>query len=482
MLGFSRYLTEEKAKEQDFGKLDNNSKGVLHELLVGMHLLGRHMDKHPDIDGKSPKQVHDELSKSLSPEQYQNYSERARKAAEDILRDKGMTREDVGNVQWTSKSGDIKRAIGIDSSQEEDDSDIILSHKNGQHHGITLKVSDDFKPITLSNVGEKTTYGGDKIFAEHKKDLLSTYPDLNPETIKNNEKVRQAAVSRVIRKAAEKGKTVSPEGVKIGLDDMRKAWLETNPTARADIKSRTGNMLRATTANMRSELEKLSPEQLAHHLRHIVLHAYKTPKETLGHTHTRHFTGGGLDPKMEIKKPGEDYEHFLSKPENLRVTHSGTSIYYHYHDPETGKTIPFAMQTAKVSSQSDPFSNLVMVGKDVARKQDEADHKRIKEKYQQEIAATNQTPGHLTPDRPITSNDIVKNDPILDKRKLSEVRPSVPAQQRRVAQTGSPFQSMARPGIKRPQPSQRLSPEGIPEHMHQAHRDNTIGGYQDTTS
>lgn len=483
MLNFSNYLVEEKAKKEDFGNLDNNSKGVLHELLVGYHLRGgRHMDKHPDANGLSPEQAHDELSKRLTPAQYKNFSERARKAADDILKQKGMSREDVGNVQWTSKAGDIKRAIGIDSSQAEDDSDIMLTHKNGQHHGITLKVSDDAKPITLSNVGAESTYGGDKIFGKHKKDLLSAYPDLDPEAMKNNKKVRQAAINRVIRKAAEKGKTITPDQAKVGADDLRKAWLESNTKARADIKTRTGAMLRNTVSNMHSELDKLSPDQLAHHLRHIVLHAYKTPKEAQGHTHMRHFTGGGMDPKMESKRPGEDYEHFLSKPENIKVTHSGTSIYYHYHDPETGKTIPFAMQTAKASSQSDPFSNLVMVGKDVYRKQDEADHKRIRQNYETERAATGGSPGHLTPEREINSKDIVSNSSILDKRKLSEVRPSVPMQQRRVAQTDSPFASMARPGIKskRPPPSHRLAPNGYPEHMHQAHKDNSIGGHQDS--
>ena len=471
LLPFKYHLIEEKAKKEDFGSLDNNSKGVLHELLVGMHLRGKHMDKHSDIEGNSPKQVHDELSKKITPDQYKNFSDRAKKAADDILRERGMSRDDIGNVQWTSKPGDIKRATGIDSSQAEDDSDIIMTHKNGTHHGVTLKVSDDSNPITLSNVGAESTYGGKKIFDKHKSDLLTAYPELDPEKMKNNPKVRKAAVDRIIRKAAAQGKTVKPEEVKVGANDLRKAWLETNTKARTDIKNRTGAMLRNTVSNMRSELEKLSPDQLAHHVRHIVLHAYKTPKEALGHTHMRHFTGGGLSPSMEIKKPGEDYEHILSKPENIKVTHSGTSIYYHYHDTETGKTIPFAMQTAKASSQSDPFSSLVMVGKDVARKQDEADHKRIKENYQRELSSTNQTSGHLAPERAITSNDIVKNDPILVKKQLIDVRPSVPAQQRRVAQTGSPFQSMDRPKIKRPPPSRRLSPDGIPEHMPQAHRD-----------
>jgi len=375
-----KHLSEEKADPKDFGSLDKNSKGVLHELMVGYHLSGgQHMDKHKDINGKSPKEVHDELTESLTPDQYKNFSDRAKKAADDILKEHNMSPSDVGNVQWTSKSGDIKRATGIDSSQSEDDSDVMLTHKNGTHHGLSLKVSDDSKPITLSNNGAKSTFGGDKIFENHKNGINQQYPELA--NLKDNPKVKQAAVERVMKKAAGKGKPISPDKVKLGADDLRKTWLETTPGAKEDLKKRTTTMLRSVVDNMHGELQKLSPQELSDHIRNSVLHAYKTPKEEFGHTHIRHFTGGGNDPVLETKRPGEDYEHYLSKPENLSVTKSGASINYHYYDDKTGKTIPFAMQTAKVGSQSDPMSNLVVIGKDVERKQDVADKARIKADY-----------------------------------------------------------------------------------------------------
>jgi hypothetical protein len=193
LLGFTKYfnesyyLSEEKADSEKFGKLDKNSKGVLHELLVGYHLFGgRHMQKHVDIDGKSPKEVHDELQKQLTPEQYENFSERARKAAQDILTKKNLKPSDVANVQWTSKAGDIKRATGIASSQNEDDSDIILTDKKDTHHGLSLKVSDDNKPVTLSNNGAESTFGGSEIFKAHKTGITDSYPELA--NLKDNEK------------------------------------------------------------------------------------------------------------------------------------------------------------------------------------------------------------------------------------------------------------------------------------------------------
>jgi hypothetical protein len=383
MLSFLNYIendniiTEEKATKENFGSLDSNTKGVLHELLVGYHLFGgKHMLKHADIEGNSPEEAHNILKEQLTPEQYKNFSNRAKKAAQDILTKKNMKLSDVKNVQWTSKPGDIKRATNIPSTQSEDDSDIILTDKNNTHHGLSLKASDDKNPITLSNNGAQSSFGGAKLYEKHKNDIIRDYPELS--NLKDSERIKAAAIERVSKKSAGKG----ADKIKVGANDLRKAWLETTPGAKEDLNKRTNVMLRSVVDNMHSKLQELPPQELADHVRNSVLHAYKTPKEAFGHTHTRHFTGGGFEPEMESKEPGNDYEHFLANPENIRVTKSGTSITYHHQDPETGKTVPFAMQTAKVSSQSDPFGGgLVLVGKDVERKQDIAEKNRLKMSY-----------------------------------------------------------------------------------------------------
>lgn len=433
LLPFKYHLSEEKASKEQFGDLKADPKGKLHELLVGYHLHGgKHLDKHPDVEGKSPKQVHDEIAKLMggtNSVQYKNFSERARKAAEHIKQQLGLKDEDIGNVQWTSKAGDMKRATGIDASQKEDDSDIVITDKSGRHHGVSLKVSDDNKPITLSNNGKEATYGGDKIIEAHKNELLQNHKALND----------------------------------LSNAESRKEWLRSNPRAKADISSRNLQTLTNVAKNMHEKISQMTPEQKANHVRHLVLHAYSTPKEAHGHTHIRHFTGGGINPDMHVAHPGSDHEFILNDPENITTRHSGTSVYYHY------KGVPFAMQTAKFSSQSDPLSSLVVVGKEVARKQDKSliDSMRQEHQAKKEISAE---PAPVSPDMNVTSQHVIKNHPSLSK-KLSDFRTAVPEQQRRVAQTGSPFQSMAKPGIKRPPPSRRLSPEGIPEHMPQAHRD-----------
>jgi hypothetical protein len=332
MLKFAEYLLEEKATKEDFGELKSDPKGKLHELLVGKHLNGgKHMDRHADIEGRSPKEVHDEIAAKLggiNSKQYKNFNERARKAAEDIKGKLGIKK--VDRVQWTSKAGDMKRATGIDATQKQDDSDIVVTDHTGKHHGISLKVSNDKNPITLSNNGVETTYGGDKILKEHKQDILDNHEGLRGITNK----------------------------------DERKEWLRQNPTAKLDIKKRNLKTLTEVARNMHSHIDKMTPEQKSEHIRHIVLHAYSTPMEAHGHVHIRHFTGGGHDPLMEVAHPALDHEHILNSPEHITVHHKGTSVYYHH------KGVPFAMQTAKFSSQSDPLSSLVVTGKEVKRKKD----------------------------------------------------------------------------------------------------------------
>ena len=108
----------------------------------------------------------------------------------------------------------------------------------------------------------------------------------------------------------------------------------------------------------------MTSQQRAEHVRRLVLKAFSTPMEAQGHVHIRHFTGGGFDPSITTSYPGKDHEHILNDHENITAVPSKTSVYYHH------KGIPFAMQTVKMGSQSDPLSSLVVVGKDVKRKKD----------------------------------------------------------------------------------------------------------------
>ena len=340
MGNFIKYLLEEKASKEDFGDLGNDPKGKLHELLVGMHLNGgKHMETFRDENKKTPKQVHDEIAEKLggvnSP-QYKNFSERAKKAAEDIKKQLSLKDEDIAHVRWTSKHGDLESATSIPATQTQDGSDVLITDRNGRHHGVSLKVSNDNKPITLSNGGVEDTYGGSKIHEDNKNKIKQQYPELQH----------------------------------ISNPEQRKEWLRNNPQAKTNINGRNVATLQNIAKHMSEQISNMTPEQKVEHIRKT-LKAYSTPMQAHGHNHIRHFTGGGHDPVLETSHPGEDHEHFLNQPDRIKVRHAGTSIYFEHHG-EDGRVTPFAMQTAKFSSQSDPLSSLVVVGKEVKRKKDKA--------------------------------------------------------------------------------------------------------------
>lgn len=333
MIDFKSFLIEKKHTE-DFGNLDNDSKGKLHEILVGHHLLGkRHMSKHNDVEGLSPQEKHDEIVKKIpggiNSKAYKNHYERARKAAEDIKKQVGITDENpIQNVQWTSKAGDIGRATGIPSTQKEDPSDIVITDKNGRHHGVSLKVSDDNKPITLSNPGLESSYGGERLQAAHKESIKKDYPELAAETNK----------------------------------DRRKEILKNNPTMRADIRSRNKKVLDSVSQNMMQQLDKMTPQQKAEHIRNYVLSARSTPMQQQGHNHIRHFTQGGSNPSFVTNNPGQDYEKILSDPENITMRNIGTGVEFSHNGN------PFALHSFKFQSQSDPLGSIQGNGKEVKLK------------------------------------------------------------------------------------------------------------------
>jgi aminoglycoside phosphotransferase family enzyme len=122
------YLLESSPIE---GKVSSDTKGKMHEILVGYHLKGgKHMSKHPDKAGDSPKQAHDKLKLNIHPNDYKKINSRAKSAANDIKKQVETNGHKIHDVHWTSKPGDIHRSTGIHASQNEDSSDIVITtHK-----------------------------------------------------------------------------------------------------------------------------------------------------------------------------------------------------------------------------------------------------------------------------------------------------------------------------------------------------------------
>lgn len=312
-------------------KASSNTKGVLHELLVGMHLNGgNHMERHQNEEGESPKQAHDRLKATIHPEEYAKISKRAESAANHIRSHVESSGRKVSKVHWTSKHGDIERSTGIKSSQKEDPSDIVIhAHhsKRGAHYvGVSLKASDkSSKHVPGANLGVSSMGPGAHRAVEHyRKSVLSKHKKLKSLSNKQS----------------------------------RKEWLASNASARKDIKSKSQAALVKIAKGLSTHLQKASPEQLTSHVREV-LGAKLTPMQHKGHTHIKHTTYGEKTAKHHISNPGADHEHILRDHKNITVHHNGTTITFKHK----GKT--FAKQRIKFESQSDPMSSVKSTGKAV---------------------------------------------------------------------------------------------------------------------
>lgn len=323
MLTFKSFLSSEKCEDFTiYEVVSQNTKGVMHELLVGYHLNGgKHMEKHTDINGLSPKQVHDKLKEEMHPDEYKKAFNKAKSAAEHIktqLKGSGG----IHKVHWTSKPGDIKRATGIEASQKEDASDIVVTtkdhtHPSGfRHHGISLKVTDGKSEIPVSNPGLESTHGGKDILEKHRADILKAHPKL-------------AAASN----KAE-----------------RKEIVKNNPKISADIKKRNTVVLNKIIDHMHSKLSTMEPKDLVQHLRDHVLYTHQTPMQKEGHIHIRHTTYG--DGSHSAINPAEAHEHIFKIPQHISVEKKGTSVIFKH------KGVPFARHRMKFESQSDPLSSI----------------------------------------------------------------------------------------------------------------------------
>jgi hypothetical protein len=329
MLSFVQFITENIYLSE---AVSQNTKGVMHELLVGYHLRnGKHMDSHPDSNGMSPQEVHDNLRSQMTSAEYDQISNRAKSAAVDI---KKQLRGRIHKVHWTSKPGDLGRSTGIEASQKEDASDIVVTtkdptHPSGfRHHGISLKVTDS-RPsageVPVSNPGLESTYGGKDILDQHRAQILSKHKGLRTTT----------------NKAA------------------RKEFMANNPKASTDIKKRNSAVLNSIAENLHSKLSAMKPKALVSHLRNI-LHAHPTPMEQESHVHIRHTTYGDGTHSSII--PSQEHEPILNTPKHITVERRGTAVVFSH------RGVPFAKHRLKFESQSDPLSNIKGSGEVIKNK------------------------------------------------------------------------------------------------------------------
>lgn len=329
-------LLDEDKKVKDLNSVMSGSganadtKGKLHEILTGYHLLGgKHMSKHPDIDGDSPEEAHKKLKDKISAEDYNHISNRAKEAAEDLRKQIEVGGHKVHDVHWTSKPGDIKRSTGIDSTQKQDASDIMVHTKRAgdttsTHTGISLKVSDKTnKHVPVSNPGMESTYGAEHVLDAHREHLKEKFPELENATNK----------------------------------ESRKELMKSNPKMEEYVKAKNKEVMSDIATHLHTKLSSMSHEDMVQHIKTHVLQSNPTPLQQAGHGHIRHTTyvKKGQNAFHSVD-PSTHYEHIFSNPENITIQKSGTSINFLHN----GKK--FASHRIKFTSQSDPLSGIKGTG------------------------------------------------------------------------------------------------------------------------
>jgi hypothetical protein len=332
-------LSEEKAIDESGS--NNDTKGKLHELLVGYHLNGgKHMDKHVDEYKNTPQQAHDLLMKNVSEDQYKKIYDRAKETADHIKSELKKSGKTISHVHWTSKPGDIEASTSVPSTQKQDASDIMLHtvDKKGKkgYTGVSLKVSDEYsKHVPVSNAGQSAMYPGvDNDIKAHKEKLYKSFPELKNLT---NEK-------------------------------LRKEWLKSDPERKDKINNINLAHRRVLTAKAHEHLLSMGNHELIDHVKTHVLQSNPTPLQQAGHEHIRHTVyagkkkeGGGN--KFHSYDPAEHFKNILDGSKKIHVTNpSGTTqLHYHYED-ENGNLHHFASQRFKSNSNSDPFSSMKSSG------------------------------------------------------------------------------------------------------------------------
>lgn len=321
------------------GKVPNNTKGVLHEILVGKHLNGgKHMTRHANEHGESPEQAHDRLKSSIHEDDYKKIDAKAKSAAEDIKK-KLPAGHKIVSVTHTSKPGDTEKVTGVKATQKEDSSDVyVTTHhpKQGKmHHGISLKVSDkSSKNVPSSSLGmESSGSAAKEHYNAHRKKILKQFPQL----AKSN-------------------------------SEKRKEILKNDPKMQETIKKHNQALLNKVShshaAELQHHLDSGNHEHVVNHIRKV-LHAQDTPAKKAGVAtfmkHTTYQTSKGV--QHHTSDPSSEHEHILKDHKNISVESRGTQTHFYHTDPKTGVKKKFATQAHKFDSQSDPLSSLKSAGK-----------------------------------------------------------------------------------------------------------------------
>lgn len=465
---FMDFLIERKTSENSEIQYSHgagaDAAGKLYELLVGKHLsgTGQHLQHHR-VEGKLPEDIHDEMANRVFGIQkgeshikhpgYKTMDASAKKMAEKLRDHLGL--EDKPRVAWTSQPSDHKKETGIEDPNSK--ADLIANRK----HTISVKFGQTDTP-NYFNPG------------------LENFEQLSGVKLGHH----QENHAKVVKKYGLSGGTKGHQDFKLLRDSKDPAKKAIADQILASAKTRHEGMAK----DVRNAFSQKSDQELRDIVRKTVASPTKL-KTTVAHAIL------GNDGKLsQHVYPIEDHvEHYLSQFSGLHTVPSdkGGSVVIHGHynnpgHPMHGKKM--SVWQSPIYAGGRPTGN----ARGAVTLPSEA-HPAVREgisKLFDEInKKKNETPETVkkTPDSPAYINWMKSKKPgVGGKNKgVPEQISSVGKEEKELdspkpKQQVSPIGIMKKPGIKKPEPSRRIAPNGYPEHMHQAHKENSFGGFQDS--
>lgn len=459
-ISFKVYLIEKGMAE--ISNL-NDAKGKLFELLVGGHLKHGSNEKgmpngwatHYRQKGDEPQDIHDKIKKYLDKESPGSYKEILKHSldAADHLRKELAARghHTIDDVAWTSQKGDHEAFTGKEDPNAT--ADVMVKSRNAKGEpnepiGISLKYGTEKDPnlknpglLAMENLAKMKPKALDKLRQGHYDVLRS---------LGYGDEVGSAAAKQRYNELFEKGSRIAKKGDEHALETQRQISKNFSSALSAAAKQDPEHLKEVvkklifppTVYTTLRHHTHVGPQGAAlHHTNDTNDEAEKTAsafEEYRVRPHT-----GGVSAVIEGRRKGSDtFEPAINISTKTTSSYSGKGF----------NSIVKAPFLRKLAHEEPPVTGPVSETK--------PDESKPASTAPQELASH-------------TGYHRVRN-------LLSQYRTAMPPEQRRVAQTGSPFQAMAKPGVKRPQPSTRVAPNGYPEHMHQAHKDTSHMGYQDS--
>lgn len=302
--------------------------GTLHEILLGKELNnGKHMPGLRDSGGATPKQKHDEIKKSLRPDQYQEALGRAKAHADHIKdffrKNHGLEDKHIHEVHWVAQPGTSYQVTGVDAGQAEDPSDLVITAKNGgktQFHTLSVKSSQKRDSNVLANSGQVALHGVDNdSVVSFRKKVEKLVPNIGTSAMERRQKLAKAG-----------------------------------PQAKEQVQNTVRKYLEGTAKNTVKHLNTLDQKGMESYLRKHVLSAQKTPVQLkgMGTHHRTTIYGGNGEYEFETHDPSTDYDKILKDRKNITVHHDGVGMEFRH------KGEVFAKNSVRLANHEDPYSSL----------------------------------------------------------------------------------------------------------------------------